>query len=368
MSSVRRPPVLPGLDAVLRGADIPGQVVRTGDNQWLLGLGGAAHELRAWPAAHRWEGGVRPRSAPVVTDPGIVAATGGDGPAFLARIELDTCGAWMTMACTAELRPLVVRRAGWVDERGDAVKKRHRPWPVDRVGLGPGDAIAVVHRPPEGRATPQGHDEVDPVAAGLLDHLGAGAWGLVEAVRQGPRVVAAVAVPATVAGAGPAWVAEATGVPEADLLLPGYPLGDREPERWRQPPSAPRRATFRLHRDLTRLRDLRGVLGRLVSSWRLEDRVDGETLALLTTELATNSLVHTDTPATATITYAGPLVRVEVHDGSPELPERREAGQFDVGGRGIALIVELAADWGTKLTPTGKRTWFDLPVGSAAAG
>lgn len=359
-------PVLPGLDAALPDVEgLAAQIVRTGDNQWLVGLGQAARELRSWPD-HDWPGAA---ARPVVTDPAIVAASGGgDAPSFLARIELDACGAWVTMACTADLRPLVVRRAGWVDERGDAVSKRHRPWPEDRVGLGPGDAVAVVHRAAEAAADDAAPRGVDPVAASLLDHLGSGAQALVEATRGGPRVVAAVAVPAAVAGAGPGWVAKATGVPESDLVLPGYPQGDREPERWRQPPSVPRRATFRLHRDLTRLRDLRGVLGRLVSSWRLQDRVDDETLTLLTTELATNSLVHTETPATATITYAGPVVRVEVHDGSVQLPERRQAGEFDIGGRGIALIEELAADWGSTVTPTGKRTWFDLRVGSASEG
>jgi len=359
--------VVPGLDVVLPGpGGLTAHVVRTGDNQWLLGIGQVADELRAWPATIGGGGG---SPSPVVTDPGIVAATGSaEAAGFLARIELDACGAWVTMTCTADLRLLVVRRAGWVDERGDAVTKRHRPWPEDRVGLGPGDAVVVVHRPVQDQAEHDRPEDVDPVAERLLDHLESGASGLVEAIRDGPRVVAAVAVPTTVAGAGTAWVAEATGVAETDLVLPGYPLGDREPERWRRPPSAPRRATFRLHRDLTRLRDLRGVLGRLVRSWRLQDRLDDEILTLLTTELATNSLVHTETAATATITYIGPLVRVEVHDGSPRMPERKDARSYDIGGRGIALIEEMAADWGSTVTPTGKRTWFDLPVVPPGSG
>jgi hypothetical protein len=356
---------VPGLDGVLPApGGLPVEAVRTGGNQWLVGLGEAAGALREWRASA--DGG---DSLPVVSDPAIVAVGAeGGGPAFLARIELDACGAWVTVACTADLRPLVVRRAGWVDERGDAVRARHRPWPEDRVGLGPGDAVAVVHRSPEAAEAASG-EEVDPVAEALLDHLGAGARGLSDAIGgPGPSVVAALAVPAAVAGVGGSWVADATGVPEGELVLPGYPQGDREPERWRQPPTAPRRATFRLHRDLTRLRDLRGVLGRLVSSWRLETRLDDETLTLLTTELATNALVHTETAATATISYLGPRVRVEVHDGSRQLPERREAGADDIGGRGIALIEELATDWGSRVTPTGKRTWFDLAVAAPAAG
>lgn len=350
---------MPGLDGVLAGAGDPAaRVVRTGSNQWLLGIGEPADGL----------------AGRAVTDPGVVAAgASGDGSGFVARVELDACGAWVTMAGTADLQPLVVRRAGWVDERGDAVSDRDRPWPEDRVGLGPGDAVAVVHRPPGEEADPDGRG-VDPVAESLLDHVGVGAQALVGALpdRRGaggasaPRVVVALAVPLAVAGAGPAWVAEATGVAEADLVLPGYPLGDREPERWRLAPRAPRRATFCLHRDPSRLRDLRGVLGRLVSSWRLQDRLDDSTLTLLTTELATNALVHTDTAATATVTYLGGRVRVEVHDGSHRLPERRAPGAEDLGGRGIALIEELAAAWGSVHTPTGKRTWFELGLGPPA--
>lgn len=347
---------VPGLDVVLPGrGGPPASVVRSGGNQWLLGLGGPAGAVAA----------VAPGSGPAGTDPGEVAGrVAGQGGGFVARVELDACGAWVTVACTADLRPLVVRRAGWVDERGDAVVGREQPWPEDRVGLGPGDAVAVVHH------TSMSHDAgrpIDPVAECLLDHLGSGAQGLVDAeCGTASCVVAALAVPAWVADAGPGWVAEATGMAEADLVLPGYPLGDREPERWRLPPSAPRRAAFRLHRDTARLRELRSVLGRLVRSWRLHDRLDDDVLTLLTTELATNALVHTSTAATATISYLGDLVRVEVVDGSSCLPKRRDPEESDVGGRGIALIEELATGWGTSPTPTGKRTWFELPVAAQA--
>jgi len=346
---------VPGLDGVLPGAGgLAAQVVRTGANQWLIGIGDLDGALAAAP----------------VTDPGVVAAGANCvGPGFVARVELDTCGAWVTMACTADLRPLVVRRAGWVDERGDIVVARDRSWPEDRVGLGPGDAVALVHRLCGADEHDDGRD-VDPVAEHLLHHLGSGAQGLVDALPApgrgtgpGPGVVAALAVPAAVAGAGTAWVEAATGVAEADLVLPGYPQGDGGPERWRRPPSTPRRATFLLHRDPTRLHDLRGVLGRLVSSWRLEECVDDGVLALLTTELATNAIVHTEMAATATITYFGPFVRVDVHDGSARLAERRDFNRCDIGGRGMALVEAMAADWGSVVTPSGKRTWFDLKVG-----
>lgn len=343
-------PPVPGLDGVLPGSEIVSHVVRTGDNQWLLGLCDPAVALQG-----PLDGG---------TDPGEVAAGAGGGESgFVARVELDVCGAWVTVACSGDLRPIVVRRAGWVDERGDVVVDRDRPWPEDRFGLGPGDAVAVVHRP-DARTVDLSEAAIDPLAERLLDHVGEGALGLVDVIGgwSGGTVVASLSVPASVAGAGAGWVAAATGVPEADLVLPGYPLGDREPERWQRAPSPPRRATFRLHRDLSRLKDLRGVLDRLVHSWRLAERIDGDTLSLLTTELATNALVHTDTAATATIAYVGDHVRVAVHDGSHQLPERREPSEDDLGGRGIALIEDQARSWGSMTTATGKRTWFDMAV------
>lgn len=344
------PPPVPGLDGVLPGSGVASRVVRTGSNQWLLGLCDLASAL--------------PGPLGQGNDPGVVAAAGScRGSGLVARVELDVCGAWVTVACTTDLRPIVARCAGWVDERGDAVVRREGPWPEDRFGLGPGDAVAIVHREAAEEAD-LGGATVDPLAERLLDHLGEGAPGLVDVIGgwAGATVVGALAVPLSVRGAGAGWVAEATGVAEADLVLPGYPLGDREPERWQRPPSPPRRATFRLHRDLSRLKDLRGVLGRLVHSWRLGERLDQDCLILLTTELATNALVHTETAATATVSYLGDAVRVAVHDGSAQLPERRDASADELGGRGIALIEDMASDWGSTTTATGKRTWFDLPV------
>ncbi len=117
-ASAGRAPPVPGLDGVLPGSEIVSHVVRTGDNQWLLGLCDPAVALRG-----PLHGG---------TDPGEVAASARGGESgFVARVELDVCGAWVTVACSGDLRPIVVRRAGWVDERGDVVVDHDRPWPED---------------------------------------------------------------------------------------------------------------------------------------------------------------------------------------------------------------------------------------------
>jgi hypothetical protein len=33
---------------------------------------------------------------------------------------------------------------------------------------------------------------------------------------------------------------------------------------------------------------------------------------------------------------------------------------YDIGGRGLAIVAELADRWGTEPTATGKRTWFQV--------
>src|SRR5690242_17004735 len=59
--------------------------------------------------------------------------------AIVAKLELDVCGAWLTIANGCVERPVVIRRAGWVDLRGhpgQALGGAGHPPADDRVGLG----------------------------------------------------------------------------------------------------------------------------------------------------------------------------------------------------------------------------------------
>jgi hypothetical protein len=327
-----------GLDLAVVGdaSHGPAQTLRVGPIQWLLTVG----EVRLDPPAS------------TMSDPGVVAAACSveGAPALVARIELDVCGAWATIACSADLRPLVVRRAGWVDERGDAVLDRRSRWPEDRVGLGPGDGLVVPGAP---TAAP------DDTALRLLDVIGSGGGASALAATVGGT---ALVVPAAIAGRGRPWVAEATGIAEAELVLPGYPLGDAaHPDVWKRPPSPPRQATFLLHRDVTRLSELRDVLQRLLRSWRLTGRVDEDALVLLTSEVAANALVHTGTDATAVVGYLGSHIRVGVRDSATTAPTPRAPAADQTNGRGLAMVEAVAASWGTSLLESGKEFWFELP-------
>jgi anti-sigma regulatory factor (Ser/Thr protein kinase) len=94
------------------------------------------------------------------------------------------------------------------------------------------------------------------------------------------------------------------------------------------------------------------------------DGVDSDTVALLVSEIATNALVHgTGQVVVRVLPAAASGVRIEVRDGSSRLPARRRATAMDEGGRGIALVEELAQAWGSELTCDGKTVWFELTAG-----
>lgn len=58
----------------------------------------------------------------------------------------------------------------------------------------------------------------------------------------------------------------------------------------------------------------------------------------------------------------GLRLRVEVSDGSPELPVPRGARPSDENGRGLALVEARAVAWGADARPDGKTTWFEIGV------
>jgi hypothetical protein len=56
----------------------------------------------------------------------------------------------------------------------------------------------------------------------------------------------------------------------------------------------------------------------------------------------------------------------EVSDGSSSAPHLRRADRYDEGGRGLLLVAQLAQDWGSRYTRTGKTIWAQQPLPPAA--
>ena len=88
---------------------------------------------------------------------------------------------------------------------------------------------------------------------------------------------------------------------------------------------------------------------------------DPEVVLLLTSELVTNAVRHAATPFEITVDVDDSGVRVAVIDGDVEhAPEVRHPGPEDTNGRGLLLVDQLAAVWGSSRVPRGKAVWFTL--------
>ena len=97
--------------------------------------------------------------------------------------------------------------------------------------------------------------------------------------------------------------------------------------------------------------------------WKLEALV--ETAVLLTSELVTNALIHTDDDAVLTATIGPRGLRVEVRDFVARRP-RLCVPDADDGthGRGLVLVQSLADAWGVRSHGVGKAVWFELNGGA----
>ena len=91
-----------------------------------------------------------------------------------------------------------------------------------------------------------------------------------------------------------------------------------------------------------------------------DDVVD--TVELLTSELVTNAVIHARSSPQLSVTLGDAVVRIEVCDTDASPPTRRLLDTEAASGRGIAIVDELAVDWGVDLIPDdGKRVWFEVP-------
>lgn len=95
--------------------------------------------------------------------------------------------------------------------------------------------------------------------------------------------------------------------------------------------------------------------------------VDRDAATLLTSELVTNAILHTESGApggTVTVVVlevpGGVLVGV-VDDGSPGMPVVK-ADVYAAEGHGLFLVQQLAAQWGYQRDAAGTTVWFHLAM------
>ncbi|MFF8972311.1 ATP-binding protein [Streptomyces sp. NPDC014995] len=112
----------------------------------------------------------------------------------------------------------------------------------------------------------------------------------------------------------------------------------------------------------------RWARSRLAGSGIGADEALAETLILLVSELVTNAVVHTGSPAVLRLSLPGGTdgeagevpVRLEVADTSDRAPVPRCPDDDATGGRGLALVDGLADRWGWSVEGRGKRIWCEL--------
>ncbi|MEV4219394.1 ATP-binding protein [Nonomuraea sp. NPDC049725] len=95
--------------------------------------------------------------------------------------------------------------------------------------------------------------------------------------------------------------------------------------------------------------------------------------ALLTSELATNAILHSRSgdggSFTVAVRVSGDLVRVWVEDGGSEAPPCVcRADPYATGGRGLPLLEALSHRWGFTRHDGATRVWFELLLVTVPAG
>ncbi|GAA2425776.1 ATP-binding protein [Streptomyces glaucus] len=116
--------------------------------------------------------------------------------------------------------------------------------------------------------------------------------------------------------------------------------------------------------DLGAVPEARRALRELLRHWGRPER--SQVAELLTSELVTNALVHTDDDAVLTATVGPRALRVEVRDFVARRPRPcvPDAGD-STHGRGLLLVESLADAWGVRAHGVGKAVWFELDAEAA---
>ncbi|MFE4307522.1 SpoIIE family protein phosphatase [Streptomyces sp. NPDC056891] len=220
-------------------------------------------------------------------------------------------------------------------------------YPTTRLTLEPGETLMICT---DGLLETGGHDldtGWDRVRELLESHDGEDLEALAD------TLVEAVHGPGSHYTTGP--LADRREDDIAVLLLSRRPVGTI--------PEAPRRTLMTIAQaEPERIAAAREQVRQLLHDWRDEDQLDSA--VLMVSEMVTNVLVHTDGDALLVAEVAcgekARRLRVEVSDGSDELPHKRHPGEMASSGRGLVLMEMLADAWGVDPRGEGKAIWFEL--------
>ncbi|MFC8822550.1 ATP-binding SpoIIE family protein phosphatase [Streptomyces rochei] len=115
-------------------------------------------------------------------------------------------------------------------------------------------------------------------------------------------------------------------------------------------------ATLDLPSDPAAVAGARRFTAETLTAWGLDEL--SFSTELMVSELVTNAIRYGRPPIHLRFVLASTLT-CEVFDASSTAPHMRRARTFDEGGRGLLLVAQLAARWGTRHTREGKVIWAE---------
>ncbi len=120
-------------------------------------------------------------------------------------------------------------------------------------------------------------------------------------------------------------------------------------------------ATGRFKRDSETPAEARALVRQALAAWDCDDLDD--VASLLTSEVVANAVRYAADQIALRVSLADEVVRVEVHDSNPVLPQGRRVDPGATSGRGLLVLEALAEQWGAEPDRTGKTVWFELSAG-----
>lgn len=115
-----------------------------------------------------------------------------------------------------------------------------------------------------------------------------------------------------------------------------------------------------LDRDVADLGNVRRWTQSSLTGLHQDDLVD---VLLVVTELVSNVYDHARFPARLRLRKSGEpcVVRISVEDASASAPVLRPSSSDSPRGRGMAIVNQLAKQWGVVQRTVGKSVWALIP-------
>ena len=120
----------------------------------------------------------------------------------------------------------------------------------------------------------------------------------------------------------------------------------------------PQRASLRLDPDMVNLAAARHAVRDVLDAAGRDDL--HERASLVATELVANAVAHAGTEVDLHMEAGPDGLRLEVGDGSPLLPEVRQAPVTGTSGRGMSLVTSLSDAWGVDQRDDAKAVWVEI--------